>query len=150
MVEVIEAQAQWDAEAGVWWAESAEPPGPVSEAPTLDALIERVSSAIPDLLAAAEGPLATGSPPRRVAFRVDRMVEVAAWSRHDARLGRTFNRDIRVAPTEAGCRSVRSGKGSHEIWWSPIVERHVNVPASCVSRHAANAVLRQAGLPERF
>ena len=78
MVEVIEIQAQWDAEAGVWWAESADLPGLVSEARTLDALIERVSSVIPDLLAAAEGPLATGSPPRRVTFRVDRMVEVAA------------------------------------------------------------------------
>jgi hypothetical protein len=49
----------------------------VSEAPTLDALIERVSSVIPDLLAAAEGPPATGSPPRRMTFRVDRVVEVA-------------------------------------------------------------------------
>jgi hypothetical protein len=28
---------------------------------------------------------------------------------------RTFDRDIRAALTEAGCRFVRSGKGSHEI-----------------------------------
>ena len=78
MAEVIEVQAQWDAEAGMWWAESADLPGLVSEAPTLDALIERVSLIIPDLLAAAEGPPASNSPPRRVSFRVDRMVEVAA------------------------------------------------------------------------
>lgn len=75
---LIEVRAQWDSEAEVWWAESADLPGLVSEAPTLDALIERVSSVIPDLLAVAEGPLAAGSPPRRVTFRVDRMVEVAA------------------------------------------------------------------------
>jgi predicted RNase H-like HicB family nuclease len=76
--DVIEVQAQWDEEAGAWWVESADLPGLVSEAPTLDALIERVSSVIPDLLAVAEGPLATGSPPRRVVFRIDRMVEIAA------------------------------------------------------------------------
>lgn len=78
MAEVIEVQAQWDPEAGVWWAESADLPGLVSEAPTLDALIERVSLAIPDLLTAAEVPPAIGGSPRRVTFRVDRVVEVAA------------------------------------------------------------------------
>ncbi len=79
MVEVIEMQAQWDSEAGVWWAESTDLPGLVSEAPSLDALIERVSLAIPDLLTAAEGPsAATGGSARRVTFRVGRLVEVAA------------------------------------------------------------------------
>ena len=75
---MIEVRAQWDPEAGVWWAESADLPGLVSEAPTLDALIERVSSVIPDLLAVAGDPPAAGSPPLRVTFRVDRVVEVAA------------------------------------------------------------------------
>ncbi len=57
-------------------------------------------------------------------------------------MGRTFDRDIKAALTEAGCRFVRPGKGSHEIWWSPVVERHVTAPINCVSRHRANAVLR--------
>lgn len=78
MAATIEVRAQWDPEARVWWAESADLPGLVSEAPTLDALIERVSAVIPDLLATAGGPLAAGGPPQRVTFRVDRMVEVAA------------------------------------------------------------------------
>lgn len=65
-------------------------------------------------------------------------------------MGRTFDRDIRAALTEAGCIFVRPGKGSHEIWLSPIVQRHVTVPINCVSRHTANAVLRQAGLSKRF
>ena len=78
MSDVIEVQAQWDQEAGVWWAESADLPGLVSEAPTLDALIERVSSVIPDLLAGCRRSSATDSPPRRVTFRIDRMVEIAA------------------------------------------------------------------------
>lgn len=57
-------------------------------------------------------------------------------------MGRTFDRDLMAALTEAGRRFVRPGKGSHEIWWSPVVERHVTAPINCVSRHRANAVLR--------
>jgi len=55
VADVIEVQAQWDPEAEVWWAESADLPGLVSEAPTLEALINRVSLAIPDLLTAGQG-----------------------------------------------------------------------------------------------
>jgi predicted RNA binding protein YcfA (HicA-like mRNA interferase family) len=51
---------------------------------------------------------------------------------------------------ENGCRLVRSGKGSHEIWFSPISERHVTVPRSTKSRHTANEVLKEAGLPKSF
>ena len=65
-------------------------------------------------------------------------------------MGRTFDRDIKAALAEAGCHFVRAAKGSHEIWWSPVVERHVTVPTNCVSRHTASAVLRQAGLTKRF
>jgi predicted RNA binding protein YcfA (HicA-like mRNA interferase family) len=50
----------------------------------------------------------------------------------------------------SGCRVVRSGKGSHEIWFSPITGRHVTVPRSTKSRHTANEVLKQAGLPKAF
>jgi hypothetical protein len=62
-------------------------------------------------------------------------------------MGRTFDRDIKAALTDAGCRFVRAGKGNHEIWWSPVVERHVTVPTNCVSRHTANAVPRLPGRP---
>ena len=43
-----------------------------------------------------------------------------------------------------GCYRVRAGKGSHEIWFS----HHVTVPRSTKSRHTANDVLKQAGLPK--
>ncbi len=78
MAEVIEVRARWNPEAGVWWAEGADLPGLVSETPTFEALIERVSSAIPALLTAAEGLPATDSLPRRVTFRVDRVMEAGA------------------------------------------------------------------------
>ena len=49
-----------------------------------------------------------------------------------------------------GCELVRSGKGSHEIWWSPASGGHITVPRSTRSRHTANEVLKQAGLPKAF
>lgn len=50
----------------------------------------------------------------------------------------------------AGCVFVRAGKGDHEIWRSPITEVHFVVDNKILSRHTANAVLKQAGLPKRF
>jgi hypothetical protein len=50
----------------------------------------------------------------------------------------------------AGCTLVRQGKGSHEIWNSPIAKRNFPVPVGIPSRHTANAILRQAGLPKAF
>ena len=49
-----------------------------------------------------------------------------------------------------GCYLVRGGKGSHEIWYSPVSNRHVTVPRSTKSRHTVNDVLKQAGLPKAF
>ena len=48
------------------------------------------------------------------------------------------------------CRLVRTAKSSHEIWFSPINGRPVTVPRSTKSRHTANEVLKQAGLPKAF
>ena len=45
---------------------------------------------------------------------------------------------------------VRQGKGSHEIWHSPLTKRNFAVPEGIPSRHTANAILRQAGLPKAF
>jgi predicted RNA binding protein YcfA (HicA-like mRNA interferase family) len=61
-----------------------------------------------------------------------------------------FDRPPREPLRAAGCRLVRQGKGSHEIWHSPITKRNFPVPVGIVSRHTANAVLRQAGLPKAF
>ena len=44
----------------------------------------------------------------------------------------------------------RQGKGDHEIWYSPITDRRFVVDGSIKSRHTANAVLKQAGLPKAF
>jgi hypothetical protein len=51
---------------------------------------------------------------------------------------------------EAGCQFDRQGKGDHEIWLSPITGIRFVVDNSIKSRHTANAVLKQAGLPKKF
>ncbi|MGC1177485.1 MAG: type II toxin-antitoxin system HicA family toxin [Methyloceanibacter sp.] len=61
-----------------------------------------------------------------------------------------FYRDLVAILRAHGCRLVRQGKGSHEIWYSPVNGRYVTVPRSTKSRHTANEVLRQAGLPKAF
>jgi len=49
-----------------------------------------------------------------------------------------------------GCYLVRQGKGSHEIWYSPVSKQNVTVPQSTKSRHTANDVLKKAGLAKAF
>ncbi|MGH9467557.1 MAG: DUF1902 domain-containing protein [Terriglobales bacterium] len=48
----IRVRAVWDAEAGVWVAESTDVPGLVTEAPGLDSLKAKLDVLIPELLAA--------------------------------------------------------------------------------------------------
>jgi len=49
-----------------------------------------------------------------------------------------------------GCCPVRTGKGDHEIWRSPITGQNFPVDNVIKSRHTANGVLKQAGLPKAF
>lgn len=54
--------ARWDSEARVWWAESDDIPGLVTEAATLDELLERCGAVTGELLAAngeAQGSVAS-------------------------------------------------------------------------------------------
>jgi hypothetical protein len=52
--------------------------------------------------------------------------------------------------TDAGCYFEKSGRGDHEIWYSPITNRRFTVDSNIKSRHTANAVLKQAGLRKGF
>jgi len=61
-----------------------------------------------------------------------------------------FDRPLRDLLRAAGCKLVRQGKGSHEIWYSPVTRRNFPVLVGIPSRHTANAILRQAGLPKAF
>jgi len=65
-------------------------------------------------------------------------------------LGGTFDRELRRLLVEAGCNYLRPAKGSHELWQSPITGQSFTVPQGIASRHTANAILKQAGLPKAF
>ena len=48
------------------------------------------------------------------------------------------------------CSFVRRGKGDHDIWYSPLTNRHVTVDSKIKSRFTANAILKQSGIKIRF
>lgn len=62
----------------------------------------------------------------------------------------TLYRELVERLRKAECQFVREGKGSHEIWHSPITNRAFTVPVTIASRHLANLILKQAGLPKEF
>jgi hypothetical protein len=61
-----------------------------------------------------------------------------------------YTRELKKQLHEVGCCFERYGKGDHEIWFSPITQIRFVVDNHIKSRHTANAVLKQAGLPKRF
>ena len=61
-----------------------------------------------------------------------------------------FAPDLRKLLRAAGCYRIRHGKGDHEIWFSPMTQRHFVVDSRVLSRHTANGVLKQAGLKKAF
>ena len=58
--------------------------------------------------------------------------------------------DLRKLLEAAGCFFLRQGKGSHELWHSPVNSRTFTVPYTIKSRRLANEILKQAGLGTRI
>jgi len=65
-------------------------------------------------------------------------------------MGGNFAPELKRLLVQAGCHHVRPGKGDHEIWFSPNTGINFPVDHKIKSRHTANAVLKQAGLPKHF
>jgi hypothetical protein len=63
---------------------------------------------------------------------------------------KTYYRDLVDLLKQGGCEFVRTGKGDHEIWYSPLTDKNFAVDRGCARRHTANAILKQAGLPKAF
>lgn len=61
-----------------------------------------------------------------------------------------YNPDVLRILRDNHCVFVRHAKGDHDLWYSPITRRHVTVDHKIKSRHTANAVLKQAGIPKAF
>ena len=62
----------------------------------------------------------------------------------------TLYRQVRAVLTAHGCLFVRQGKGSHEIWNSPISGKKFSVPTTIKAKPTANAILKQAGIQKRL
>jgi predicted RNA binding protein YcfA (HicA-like mRNA interferase family) len=60
-----------------------------------------------------------------------------------------FGKAVRDLLANAGCEFVRHGKGDHDIWHRPD-GKVLTVPVKIMSRHMANKILRDAGLPKAF
>jgi len=60
-----------------------------------------------------------------------------------------FGKPVRERLDKAGCVFHRHGKGDHDIWISQQGKRIV-VPVQIKSRHTANGILKDAGLPKEF
>jgi len=65
-------------------------------------------------------------------------------------MGGSFTPELIRLLSAAGCRFERHGKGDHDIWHSPHTGLRFPVDHKIKSRHTANAVLKQAGLPKNF
>lgn len=61
-----------------------------------------------------------------------------------------YGKEVRKRLIEAGCSFVRHGRGDHDIWQSPASQRPLTVPVKIKSRHMANKILKDAGLPKAF
>jgi hypothetical protein len=61
-----------------------------------------------------------------------------------------FAVDVRAILSAAECYFVRRGKGDHDIWYSPITKKRFPVDSKIKSRHTANGIMKQAGLPKQF
>lgn len=65
-------------------------------------------------------------------------------------MGSSFTPELERLFRAAGCRFVCPGKVDQDIWFSPNTGVHFPVDQKIKSRHTANAVLKQAGLPKYF
>lgn len=61
-----------------------------------------------------------------------------------------YEKKIRKILLQNGCTFVRHGKGDHDIWYSPITNRHITVDSKIKSRFTANAILNQSGIQYKF
>ncbi len=61
-----------------------------------------------------------------------------------------YAKQVRRLLAAAGWEFLRQGAGDHEVWWNPSTRQKVVVDVGMKSKHTANGVLKQAGLPKAF
>ena len=60
-----------------------------------------------------------------------------------------FGAPVRDQLRAAGCSLLRHGRGDHDVWVTAGGKR-LTVPVKIKSRHTANGILKDAGLPKAF
>lgn len=65
-------------------------------------------------------------------------------------MGAGFYDQLKKVLLANGCFFVRQGKGSHEIWKSPINASEFPVAVTIMSRSLANDILKQAGIKRKI
>lgn len=61
-----------------------------------------------------------------------------------------YEKKVRDILRKNGCHFEPHGKGDHDIWLSPITNRHVTVDSKIKSRYTANEILKQSGIDYHF
>ncbi len=61
-----------------------------------------------------------------------------------------YEKLVRAALKEYGYSFHRRSKGDHDIWRNPVTGRSVTVDGRIKSRHTANAIMKQSGIPRHF
>jgi predicted RNA binding protein YcfA (HicA-like mRNA interferase family) len=61
-----------------------------------------------------------------------------------------YEKKVRAILKSKGCYFERHGKGDHDIWFSPITNRHITVDGKIKSRHTANEIMKQSGMGFSF
>ena len=104
---LIVVRAAWDDDAGVWYTESSDLFGLNAEAPTLEALRDKLPAIAADLIA--------DNHPDRIGDEF--AIEIIAHT-HTGAGDRVkgYGKAVREALRQAGCEFVRHGKGDHEVW----------------------------------
>ncbi len=57
---------------------------------------------------------------------------------------------VREVLLEGGFWFLRHGEGDHDVWRSPRIEAPFTISMNIDSRHTANLMLKDAGLPKAF
>jgi len=65
-------------------------------------------------------------------------------------VGSGFYAAVQGILLEHGCFLHRQGKGSHEIWYSPLTGNPFPVSVTMNTRQMANLILKQAGISPKI
>ena len=61
-----------------------------------------------------------------------------------------ISKQLKKLLAQAGWEPLRRGKGDHEIWFNPATGQKISIDDGSRSRHLANSLLKEAGLPKAF